>query len=128
MAGEPPQAATTPATRARAELPESLWRGFVRRPRSPSPARVETAPSATDRSIMSSAGIQDLTPYLIHTGLLDDRVSLNAFYLPPGTYRYTYFARATIAGRFEVPPTHAAETFFPEVFARSAGQVFSVTR
>jgi uncharacterized protein YfaS (alpha-2-macroglobulin family) len=72
------------------------------------------------------AGVQDLTPYLIHSDLLDDRVSLNALYLPPGTYRYTYFARATIPGTFEVPPTHAAETFFPEVFARSAGQVFTV--
>jgi uncharacterized protein YfaS (alpha-2-macroglobulin family) len=71
-------------------------------------------------------GIQDLTPYLIHSDLLDDRVSLNAFYLPPGTYRYTYFARATIPGHFEVPPTHAAEAFFPEVFARSAAQVFTV--
>jgi uncharacterized protein YfaS (alpha-2-macroglobulin family) len=74
------------------------------------------------------SGVQDLAPYLIHSDLLDDRVSLNALYLPPGTYRYTYYARATVPGTFGVPPTHANETFFPEVFARSAGQIFSVQR
>jgi uncharacterized protein YfaS (alpha-2-macroglobulin family) len=74
------------------------------------------------------AGTQDLTWYLAHSDLHDDRVSLYAYYLPPGTYRYTYLVDATVPGRFGVPPTHVSETFFPEVFGRSAGQTFTVSR
>jgi alpha-2-macroglobulin len=70
--------------------------------------------------------VQDLTWYVEHTDLHDNRVSIYAYYLPPGTYRYTYLAQATIPGRYGVPPTHVAESFFPEVFGRSAGQTFRV--
>jgi uncharacterized protein YfaS (alpha-2-macroglobulin family) len=73
-----------------------------------------------------SGQIQDLRWYLMHSDLRDDRVSLYAYYLPPGTYRYTYLAEATVSGRYGVPPTHVSETFFPEVFGRSAGQSFVV--
>jgi uncharacterized protein YfaS (alpha-2-macroglobulin family) len=65
--------------------------------------------------------------YLDHTDIHDDRVSLYASYLPPGTYTYTYLATATVPGSFAAAPTHAAETFFPEVFGRSAGAAFSVS-
>ncbi len=74
-----------------------------------------------------SSGPQDLTPYLVHTDLHDDRVSLYSYFLPPGTYHYSYLVQATVPGQYGVPPTHAAETFFPEVFGRSAGQNFVVT-
>ncbi len=70
--------------------------------------------------------IQDLSWYLMHADLHDNRVSLYLYYLPPGTYRYTYLAQATIQGRYGVPPTHVSETFFPEVFGRAAGQVLTV--
>jgi uncharacterized protein YfaS (alpha-2-macroglobulin family) len=70
--------------------------------------------------------VQDLNWYLLHSDLHDNRVSLYAYFLPPGVFRYTYFTTATVPGRFEVAPTHAAETFFPEVFGRSAGQTFTV--
>jgi uncharacterized protein YfaS (alpha-2-macroglobulin family) len=70
--------------------------------------------------------VQDLIWYLSHSDLRDDRVSLYGYYLPPGTYRYTYLAQATVPGRYGVPPTHVSETFFPEVFGRSAGQTFTV--
>jgi alpha-2-macroglobulin len=71
-------------------------------------------------------GVQDLTWYIQHTDLLDNRVDLDVQYLGPGTYRYTYFTQATVAGTYDVPPTHAAEHFFPEVFGRSHGQVLTV--
>jgi uncharacterized protein YfaS (alpha-2-macroglobulin family) len=71
--------------------------------------------------------VQDLTWYLSHSDLRDNRVSLYAYYLPPGVYRYTYLAQATVPGRYGVPPTHVQETYFPEVFGRSAGQVFTVS-
>jgi uncharacterized protein YfaS (alpha-2-macroglobulin family) len=67
-------------------------------------------------------GVQNLAWYLSHSDLRDDRVALDATWLPPGTYTYTYVAQATVAGHYSVAPTHAFETFFPEVFGRSAGQ------
>lgn len=68
----------------------------------------------------------DLSAFLEHSDLRDNRVSLYSYYLPPGTFRYTYLAQATVPGRYGVPPTHVSETFFPEVFGRSAGQVLTV--
>jgi uncharacterized protein YfaS (alpha-2-macroglobulin family) len=69
----------------------------------------------------------DLSPFLMHSDLHDNRISLYSYYLPPGTFRYTYLAQATVPGRYGVPPTHVSETFFPEVFGRSAGQVLTVS-
>jgi alpha-2-macroglobulin len=69
----------------------------------------------------------DLTPYLAHMDLRDDRISLFVPELPPGTYFYSYLAQATIAGTYSVGPTHAAEAFFPEVFGRSRGQIVTVS-
>ncbi|MDQ2744869.1 MAG: Ig-like domain-containing protein [Chloroflexota bacterium] len=71
-------------------------------------------------------GVAELQPYLDHTDLRDDRISLYASSLPAGTYTYTYLAQATLAGSYAVAPTHAAEVFFPEVFGRSAGTKFTV--
>ncbi len=71
-------------------------------------------------------GPQDLTNFVTHSDLRDDAVDLYAYFLPPGTYTYTYLAQATVPGRYGVAPTHASETFFPEVFGRSAGQSFVV--
>ncbi|MDQ2742953.1 MAG: Ig-like domain-containing protein [Chloroflexota bacterium] len=64
--------------------------------------------------------------FLDHTDLRDNRVSLYAGYLPAGTYTYTYLAQATVPGTYAVAPTHASETFFPEVFGRGAGQSVTV--
>lgn len=68
----------------------------------------------------------DLSWYLIHSDLRDDRVSLHVSFLPPGTYTYTYLAEATVPGQYAVAPLHASEAFFPEVFGRGAGQTFTV--
>ncbi len=73
-----------------------------------------------------STGSGDLTQYVSHSDLRDDQVDLYSYFLPPGTYTYTYLAQATVPGRYDVAPTHASETFFPEVFGRSAGQSFVV--
>lgn len=73
-----------------------------------------------------SPGIRDLSLHLTHTDLRDDRVSLYAESLPPGTYRFTYLVQATNAGSYGVAPARASETFFPDVFGRSAGQVVTV--
>jgi uncharacterized protein YfaS (alpha-2-macroglobulin family) len=73
-----------------------------------------------------SPGVQNLGPYVTHRDLRDDRVSLYVDSLLPGTYRYTYLVQATVAGSYGVAPARASETFFPEVFGRSGGQVVTV--
>ena len=64
--------------------------------------------------------------YFSHTELRDDRAVLFATYLPKGTYEYTYQVRASLPGEFRVRPTHAEEMYFPEVFGRGDGGVFTI--
>jgi hypothetical protein len=56
----------------------------------------------------------------------DDKVVLFADYLPAGTYEYTYTFRATRPGAYQVIPTNAREFYFPEVFGRAAGRLFTI--
>jgi uncharacterized protein YfaS (alpha-2-macroglobulin family) len=57
----------------------------------------------------------------------DEQVVFLANFLPAGTYQYSYFLQATIPGEYQVRPTFARQTFFPEVNGRSAGMVFTIT-
>ncbi|MBN1248697.1 MAG: alpha-2-macroglobulin, partial [Anaerolineae bacterium] len=57
----------------------------------------------------------------------DEKVVLFADYLPAGTYTYQYTFRTTQAGEYHVIPTTANEFYFPEVFGRGAGELFTVT-
>ena len=61
-----------------------------------------------------------------HSEMRDEKVSLFAQYLPRGTYEYTYLMRAGLPGRFLVMPATAYQMYFPEVFGRSDGGVFTV--
>lgn len=63
-----------------------------------------------------------------HTELRDEKVVLFATYLAKGTYQYTYLMRASLPGSFQVMPATAYEMYFPEVFGRSAGRRFEITR
>jgi len=56
----------------------------------------------------------------------DDKVVLFADYLPAGTYEYTYTFRATLPGAYQVIPTTAHEFYFPEVFGRADGRLFTI--
>ncbi len=56
----------------------------------------------------------------------DDKVVLFADYLPAGTYEYTYTFRATLPGEYQVIPTTASEFYFPEVFGRGDGRLFTI--
>jgi uncharacterized protein YfaS (alpha-2-macroglobulin family) len=64
--------------------------------------------------------------YFDHTQLRDEKVVLSASYLPAGTYIYTYLARASTVGEFNVIPSTAQEFYFPEVNGRAAGGSFTV--
>jgi len=62
-----------------------------------------------------------------NTEVHDTRVSLFATFLPKGTYEYTYLMRASLPGEFQVIPSTGYEMYFPEVFGRSDGGLFTVT-
>ncbi len=64
--------------------------------------------------------------YFPHVELRDEKVVLSTDYLPAGTYVYTYQARASTAGAFQVIPPTAQEFYFPEVYGRGAGSLFTV--
>ncbi len=65
--------------------------------------------------------------YWDHTEMRDEQVNLYADWLPNGTYVYTYQVRATIPGEFQTMPSHGYAFYFPEVFGRSAGTLFTIT-
>jgi uncharacterized protein YfaS (alpha-2-macroglobulin family) len=64
--------------------------------------------------------------YFDHTQLRDEKVVLSASYLRGGTYVYTYLARASTAGTFQVIPPTAQEFYFPGVYGRGEGGTFVV--
>jgi len=59
--------------------------------------------------------------------LRDEQLNLYADFLPSGTYVYTYQVRASVPGEFQTMPSHAYAFYFPEVFGRGAGTLFTVT-
>jgi hypothetical protein len=61
-----------------------------------------------------------------HVDMRDNRVVLFATYLPRGVHEYVYFLRATTAGEYRVMPALAYEMYFPEVWGRTDGALFSV--
>jgi uncharacterized protein YfaS (alpha-2-macroglobulin family) len=64
--------------------------------------------------------------YFSHSEIKDDRVMYFADNLPKGVYNIEYFVRASIKGTFHDLPALAQETYFPEVFGRSKGSIFTV--
>jgi uncharacterized protein YfaS (alpha-2-macroglobulin family) len=61
-----------------------------------------------------------------NTDLRDEKVVLFATYLPKGTYEYTYTMHASLPGTYRVIPTQAREFYFPEVFGRGDGTLFTI--
>ncbi len=64
--------------------------------------------------------------YFNHTELRDEKLVLSADYLPAGTYVYSYLVRAGTAGEFRTIPPTAQEFYFPEVYGRGDGSLFTV--
>lgn len=62
------------------------------------------------------------------TEMRDEKVVLFATRLPKGAYEYTYMMRAGLAGSYKVMPSTASEMYFPEVFGRSDGGMFQITK
>jgi uncharacterized protein YfaS (alpha-2-macroglobulin family) len=62
-----------------------------------------------------------------NTELRTEKIVLSATYLPRGSYRFVYQVRASTPGVYRVIPTNGQEFYFPEVFGRGAGSLFTVT-
>jgi uncharacterized protein YfaS (alpha-2-macroglobulin family) len=61
-----------------------------------------------------------------HTELRDEKVALFATWLGPGSYEFTYQIRASLPGQFLTLPPTAYQMYFPEMWGRGAGSVFTV--
>jgi hypothetical protein len=61
-----------------------------------------------------------------YTQLRDEKVVLSATRLPAGTYEYHYQVRVGLEGTFRVMPPTGYEFYFPEVYGRGAGSLFTV--
>ncbi len=56
----------------------------------------------------------------------DDRVVMYSTFLPAGTYEYRYSIRVGLEGVYSVIPATAYEAYFPDVYGRSAGTIFTI--
>lgn len=62
-----------------------------------------------------------------HIQYKDEKVVFSSQSLPAGTYQYSYLLQTNMPGTYQVMPTTAREDFFPEVFGRSDGMVFTIS-
>ncbi len=85
---------------------------------------VPTAPDQYDWKQVDSQGWGWW--YFPHAELRDEKVVLSTDYLPAGTYVYTYQARASTPGEFQVIPPTGQEFYFPEVYGRGDGSLFTI--
>jgi uncharacterized protein YfaS (alpha-2-macroglobulin family) len=91
-----------------------------------------TSPSEPEPTAKSNAWVEDIFKdgwgweFFDHIELRDEKVVLSAAFLPAGTYTYTYLVRATTPGEFRTIPPTAREFYFPEVYGRGAGSLFTV--
>ena len=69
---------------------------------------------------------QDLSPYVDHVELRDDRTALFATALPARRYVYPYALHLTTPDLCHVLPAHAAQIYEPEVFGHTPEASFAV--
>jgi uncharacterized protein YfaS (alpha-2-macroglobulin family) len=63
-----------------------------------------------------------------HTELRDEKVAMFSTWLGPGSYEFTYQIRASLPGKFQTLPPTAYQMYFPEVWGRGTGSIFTVTQ
>jgi hypothetical protein len=60
------------------------------------------------------------------TEFRDEKVVMYSDYLPRGTYEYRYTLRLGLPGTFNVIPPSGYEFYFPEVYGRGEGSLFTI--
>jgi uncharacterized protein YfaS (alpha-2-macroglobulin family) len=58
--------------------------------------------------------------------IYDERIAWAVDYLPAGSYELTYTLLILQPGEFRVLPARAWQFYFPEVYANSAGEIFTI--
>jgi alpha-2-macroglobulin len=91
-----------------------------------SPQLQKQPPPGQNQENVFSRFYEPYWTYWAHSEIRDDRVAVFATYLGRGTYEYSYMMRASVGGAFRALPARAWEMYFPDVFGRSAGAVFTV--
>ena len=91
------------------------------------PGRTPGSPGFSDASPRPGQP-QDLSPYVDHVELRDDRTALFASAIPAGRYVYRYALHLTTPGLYHVLPAHAAQLYEPEVFGHTPEASFAVWR
>lgn len=89
---------------------------------------------ATEQQIGTQPGLDSSDPlsqgwgwwWFSNIEFRDEKVNLYATYLPAGTYEYVYSIRAGLPGVYNVIPPTGYEFYFPEVYGRGAGSLFTV--
>ena len=61
------------------------------------------------------------------TDIRDEKVALFADHLAAGSYEYTFQVRASIPGEYRVLPARVELMYFPDVWGRSSGGLFTIT-
>jgi uncharacterized protein YfaS (alpha-2-macroglobulin family) len=56
----------------------------------------------------------------------DEKVVFLSNFLPAGTYTYSYTLQTNIPGEYQVMPAVGYQEFFPDVFGRSDGMLFTI--
>ena len=122
---------TTPDRRSNVVVDDALPAGFEALDAKLASTASGSTEGSDDSGSSSGAFVDGVLPAeyagVDHTEVRDDRVLLFATQLEPGTFRYTYTARATAPGRFVAAPTHAEEMYRASVYGRSAPTVVTVT-
>ncbi len=113
-------------------IPHELYYAVIN---DPIPAGLEAVDTSlkTTTQIGQAPDLDRINPFegwgwwwFSETQLKTEKVVLTARYLPAGTYRYTYQLRASSPGVYRVIPPNGNEFYFPEVFGRGAGSLFTV--
>lgn len=115
-------------------LPQDIYYFVLEDPIPAGTEPVDTSLLTTTQNAQAPSVRPDYDPHWFwgwwlfdHTEMRDEQVALYADFLPRGTYVYTYQVRASVPGEFQTIPSHAYAFYFPEVFGRGAGTLFTVT-
>ncbi len=121
------KAGDTVRVRVKIKSPESRYHVAVTDylPAGLEPVQTKFVTSAQEPGQSAGDGDEDESWWIRHKEVHDDRVDVFADYLE-GDHAFTYLARATTAGRFVVPGTHAEPMYSPDVHATLAPSRFEV--
>jgi uncharacterized protein YfaS (alpha-2-macroglobulin family) len=109
------------------EAPNDLHYLLVEDPLPAGAEAINTSLAITSLADQAEAAEPDDDRYFFtHTELRDEKAVLFATHLPRGTYHYTYLIRASLPGQYHVLPVRAEEMYFPEVFGRGEGGMFTI--